>query len=292
MKEKWSTSGKAAHIITAELHNERGSMIIFGFFGVFLLCWMSILVIDVASLSKAARKIQNTADATALGVVATLDRTQESWMSAKRAGFLVLRQNDIYGAGNLYQTPDEFGTVLDPSPDGLEGGSEYDSTDFQIANLHLNIERGYYGLIDGEYQFRSLEIADAVTDLVPKSDGTACDRMVWDIANAARVQITLNNVPSYFAQTFGAQGAISQVVREAVSAKDDFATYVASTPCLNEGSDGGEDGEDGGDDEEVEEDGNGGGRGFEEVDGELVLEEFGDIRSTHHHHTGVGGDLR
>ena len=202
-------------------------MIIVGIFVVFVFLGLAVILIDVAMLSLTGRKVQNVSDAVALAVVSKLDGSQDGWIKSKRAGFLALRGNSIFRANSSFQNGDEFGVIENPAP----SGSEYDATRYTIGSLELAVDRGYYFSTDGgvSYSFQSLETPDLTTTVVASVHGETCPCLVWEVANAARVKITVRELDSYFTGVFGVGGAFTTSSRVAISARSDFVTAATSS---------------------------------------------------------------
>ncbi len=211
---------------------EHGVTLITTLFLIIIMLIMCTLIIDLPIVYLAAREAQLTADSSALAGVSQLDGSNAGWRRAKRAAFLALRANTIYGVDPTFQRADQFGTIIatyEPDPMGIEDDPNYRATSYRIENLIVLIERGRYWrpTTSDPYRFSSLEALGPGT----VQDGdygvasgcpapTGCDPT--RVANAVRVKLTITGFTQFFGQLLPGRPMIDRISRTAVSAQSDF----------------------------------------------------------------------
>lgn len=185
-----------------------------------LLLSVTVLVVDGSRLVWAYRQTQNYADAASLAAVQQLRNPNrvQGWQNAKPAALAVLTRASIPFLNTAAQTAirdqslqfrNGAATLNDPT------GYQNDSAVATQGNLSIRLERGVFCYQGNSRAFLSLEA------------GGGCDS-----ANGVKVDITLSEVPTYFARMLGqAQGGI--VKSSATAVLRDTTGSCTSPVCGN-----------------------------------------------------------
>ncbi|MCC6220271.1 MAG: Tad domain-containing protein [Deltaproteobacteria bacterium] len=249
--------------------NENGATLVVMVLGVIpIMAIIATLVVEMGRAELAYTTLQTTADAVALASTSRLDGTMSGWLAAKRAAINTLRKSMIFGSDGLAASPGYFeDTEIVSDQDSLESGSsKYQSTTYQMGNVHVVIERGFYGNIDTNatehtgncgtdkpmwvasnpltkvYKFVKLEATcDFATRVIPNElrQNRNCNEIVpgtvdpplgcniaW-IANATRVQLTVNPYPTFLLGLIpGGGGFFNAVSRQSIAALNTFPPKI------------------------------------------------------------------
>jgi uncharacterized membrane protein len=166
--------------------DERGSILLVTLALAILVLYLSLLVVDLRRAEYAANGIQRAADAAALAglteLVASSDSDADKWKNAERAALAVLKQNEIFLAGDV---PDAS------QPDTHIGSTDACDTDpfsnyrwqiYDNSKMRIEIARGNYD--EASDTFTSSENSTVC------NDGTS--------PNSVQVTITVRNFPTVF----------------------------------------------------------------------------------------------
>ena len=218
---------------------ESGAIIFITLAAMLFFTVLAAIVVDIGHARLVSARLSSVADSAALASTNELYSDLPSWINAKRAALLALKSNHIRSfTGDL----NEFGTATSGHTgykDTQELGSPYEHSEYKVENLHVKIERGYYYSTDGgcSYQFESFEdeadvdsMSEFTTSIVTEYEGVACPCNIAKVANATRVVLTLESVPTFIAAAFPGGAESFTIQEEAISARG-FLPENAPTGC-------------------------------------------------------------